>query len=198
MFTTVGIVVMQAAFVIVDTLYNKNVNGFASMIFLDKIVYPFVHLLEMLASFAFLAMAFYAFFKIVTAGGDDEKVKAGKQTIISALIGFIIMKLPALIVKGIYGEASCDTPLLFSVCRIKDPNLSGTISIMTNVINYINGFLAIVIVLLVLYAGWLVLSSGGDEEKIKKAKNILIYIVIGVVLLVSSYLLFNFFVLKDA
>lgn len=38
------------------------------MKFLDNIVYPFVRLLEMLASFAFLAMAFYAFFRIVVAG----------------------------------------------------------------------------------------------------------------------------------
>ncbi len=188
---------MQAAFVFVDTLYNKNVNGFTSMLFLDKMVYPFVHLLEILASFGFLAMAFFAFFRIVTAGGDEEMVKKGKQTIISALIGFIIMKLPAVLVKSIYGEAKCDAPLLFSICRIKDPNLSGAISVMTSIINYINGFLAIVIVVLVLYAGWLVLSSGGDDEKIKQAKKILLYIVIGVVLLVSSYILFNFFVLKD-
>ena len=73
--TTGGIIVMQAAFVFVDTLYNKNVNGYTSMLFLDKIVYPFVHLLEMLASFAFLAMAFYAFFRIASAAGDEEKVK---------------------------------------------------------------------------------------------------------------------------
>jgi hypothetical protein len=68
LWTTGGIVLMQAAFVFVDTLYNRNVNGFSAMLFLDKLIYPFVHLLEMLASFAFLAMAFYAFFRIVTAG----------------------------------------------------------------------------------------------------------------------------------
>jgi hypothetical protein len=124
-------------------------------------------------------------------------VKAGKQTIISALIGFIVIKLPGVLVKSIYGEATCDTPLLFSVCRIKDPNLSGAISVATTLVNYINGFLALIIVVLIIYAGWLVLSSGGDDEKVKKARRILLYILIGVLLLVSSYILFNFFVLKD-
>ena len=77
---------MQSAFVFVDTLYNKNVNGFTAMLFMDRLIYPFVHLLGMLASFAFLAMAFYAFYRIVTSAGDEEGVKAGKRTIIYALI----------------------------------------------------------------------------------------------------------------
>ena len=106
------------------------------------------------------------------------------------------MYLPGKLVQSIYGKASCDTPILFSVCKIEDPNLSGFVSVFTSIINYVNGFLALVIVILILYAGFLVLTSGGDDEKVKKAKNILKYIVIGVVLLVSSYLLFNFFVLK--
>ena len=98
-----------------------------------------------------------------------------------------------MLVKSIYGEAKCDTPLLFSICRIKDPNISATITVFTTIVNYVNGFLALVIVIMIVYAGFLVLTAAGDEEKIKKAKNILIYIVIGVLLLVTSYILFNFF-----
>ena len=69
------------------------------------------------------------------------------------------MKVPGLLVKSVYGQASCDTPLLFSVCRIQDPNLSGAVSVMTSIVNYVNGFLALVVILLIIYAGWLVLTS---------------------------------------
>lgn len=62
-----AIIIMQSAFVLIDTLYNRNVGAYGAMLFLDKIVYPFVHLIEMLASFAFLATAFIAFYRIVTA-----------------------------------------------------------------------------------------------------------------------------------
>lgn len=196
LWTTVGIVVMQSAFVAVDTLYNRNVSGFTAMLFADKIIYPFVHLLEMIASFAFLAMAFYAFYKIVTSGGAEDAAKAGKRTIIYAIVGFLFMKIPGTFIKAIYGEARCDTPLIFSICRIKDPQLSGTLTIFTTLINYINGFLALVIVILILYAGFLVLTSAGDEERVKKAKSIVKYIVVGVLLLVTSYIIFNFFVMK--
>ncbi len=196
LWTTIGIVVMQSAFVFVDTLYNKNITGFTAMLFMDRLIYPFVNLLGMLASFAFLAMAIFAFYRIVTSAGDEEGVKSGKRTIVYALIGFLIMYLPGKLVQSIYGKASCDTPIIFSVCKIEDPNLGGFIGVFTSIINYVNGFLALVIVVLILYSGFLVLTSAGDEEKIKKAKNILKYIVIGVIILVSSYILFNLFVLK--
>jgi hypothetical protein len=56
--TTIGIVVMQSAFIAVDTLFNRNITGFTAMLLADKLIYPFVHLLSILASFGFLAMAF--------------------------------------------------------------------------------------------------------------------------------------------
>lgn len=49
---------------------------------------------------------------------------------------------------------------------------------------------------MVIYAGWLVLISGGDEEKLKKAKNIVIYILIGLVILVASHAIFRFFIMQ--
>lgn len=67
MWTSVGIVVMQIAYVLISTLFDKQVSGVTAFDFLDKIVYPFVRMLELLASFAFLAMAFYSFYIIVTA-----------------------------------------------------------------------------------------------------------------------------------
>ena len=196
--TTLGIVVMQSAFVVVDLLFDKNIDGNLALNFSDKILYPFVHLLEILASFAFLAMAFLAFYKIVTAGGDEEKAKSGKKTIIYAILGFFLLKVPGLLIKSIYGEAKCERVLLVNICKIEDPNISKTITIFTDIVNYINGFLALVIIILILYAGFLVLTSGGDDEKVKKAKNIVKYVVVGVLLLVASYIIFNFFLASGA
>ncbi|MDD2745024.1 MAG: pilin [Candidatus Gracilibacteria bacterium] len=193
--TSIGIVVMQSAFIFVKTLFDKNIDFRTAQNFSDKIIFPFTHLLEILASFAFLAMAFFAFYKIVTAGGDEERAKAGKQTIIYAIVGFLLIKLPGIFIKSIYGEAKCeDAGLgLFSTCSIKDPKISETITIFTTIINYVNSFLALVIIILILYAGFLVLTSGGDDEKMKKAKGIIKYIIIGVLLLVTSYILFSTF-----
>lgn len=197
--TTAAIIVMQSAFSVIDVLFNENVSGSTARYFMDKVLFPFVNLLQVLAAFAFLAMAFYAFYRIVTAGGDEEQAKAGKRTIIYAILGFLLIKLPGTLIKAIYGEADCREGgnRFLGICEISTPNLSASVQVFTTIVNYINGFLALTIVVLILYSGFLVLTSGGDDEKLKKAKNIVKYIVIGVLLLVTSYILFNFFLLRD-
>lgn len=199
LWTSIGIVVMQSSYVFVSTLYDKNITGNTATLFLDRIVNPFVALLGTLASFVFLAIAFIAFFRLVTAGGDEDKAKGAKRAIFTGIVGFLIIKIPAVLVQSIYGKAGgdCGSYSFFGTCRLEDPNLGGAVSIMTNFVNYLNGFLGIITIVLILYAGWLVLSSGGDEEKLKKAKGMLKYIFIGIILMVASYSLFNFFLMKD-
>lgn len=159
LYTSVGIVVMQIAYTLITTLFDTQVTGVTAFDFLDKIVYPFVRMLELLASFAFLAMAFYAFYLIITAGGADDKVKKGKQTIIFALIGFLLLKVPRVLVESIYGRAQCDSGL-FGICQVTSPDLGATVQIMTKLINYFNGFIGLIVVILIIYAGFLVLTGG--------------------------------------
>lgn len=59
---------MQSAFTLIDVLFNRDVTGYTAMFFADKIIFPYVHILEVLASFAFIAMAILSFYRIVTAG----------------------------------------------------------------------------------------------------------------------------------
>lgn len=194
---SIGIVVMQISYVLIISLFDKKVTGATAFDFLNNIIYPFVRMLELLATFAFLAMGIYAFYLIITAWGTEEKAKKGKQTIIFALIGFLLIKVPRVLVESIYGKAECNTGFLgIGVCTISDPNLSATVQIMTKAINYFNGFIGIITVILIIYAGFLVLTGAWDDEKLKKAKSIIKYAFVGIFLLVASYALFNFFVLS--
>jgi len=59
------------------------------------------------ASFVFIAVAIYAFYKIVTANGDDEAVSKGKMTIVYGLIGFVVIKLADVLVRSTYGVNEC-------------------------------------------------------------------------------------------
>ncbi len=198
LWTTVGIIVMQSAYVFVSTLYDKNVSGNTANLLLDRVVNPFVSLLGTLASFIFLAVAFVAFFRLVTAGGNDEQAKGAKRAIFTGIVGFLLIKIPKVLVESIYGKAGhdCGSYTFFGTCRLEDPDLGRTVTIMTNFVNYLNGFLAVITVLLIIYAGWLVVSSGGEEDRLKRAKNIIKYAFVGIVLMVASYALFNFFLQK--
>ena len=51
---------------------------------------------------------------------------------------------------------------------------------------------------MIIYAGIQILLSRGDEEKIKKGKNAIIYIAIGLGLLVMNYLILTFFIIPES
>lgn len=159
---------------------------------------PIVNILLLLASFGFIAMAVYAFYTIITGGGDEEKLKKGKNIIIYALIGFLLIRIPKILVTALYGEptAACKNLIAIGSCMIGDKNLGTGINIFGKILTYINGFIALISVVMIIYAGWLVFISAGEEEKLKKAKSIILYIAIGIVALVASQALFRFFFLQ--
>lgn len=108
------------------------------------------------------------------------------------------MRFPEPIIRALYGSPSCAKTSIFTIgnCEIEKQNISGVVGIIGKIITYFNGFLMLICILLVLYAGWLVLISGGDEEKLKKAKSTMLYVFIGFIVLVGSHALFRFFILR--
>ncbi|MCD4705798.1 hypothetical protein K8R61_01830 [bacterium] len=57
------------------------------------------------------------------------------------------------------------------------------------IINILLGFLAVIFVILIVYAGFLWMTAGGKEEQVGTAKKILIRSVIGVVIILGSYII---------
>jgi type IV secretory pathway VirB2 component (pilin) len=53
--------------------------------------------------FVAVVFALYGGFQILTAGGDEEKVKKGKTTLIQAVIGLVVIFLASQIVNWIIG-----------------------------------------------------------------------------------------------
>jgi hypothetical protein len=200
---SVGIFVMQIAYSMWRTFYIQDsilkIDGRLAWLSWINIFEPIVNVLLLLASFAFMAMAVYAFYTIITGGGDEEKLKKGKNIIIYALIGFLLIRIPKILVTAIYGEptANCKQIILaFGNCMIGNKNLSDGINIFGKILAYINGFLALFSVIMILYAGWLVFISWGDEEKLKKAKKTILFVGLGIIALVASQALFRFFFLE--
>ena len=78
-YVSIGIFVMQLAFSVWNSLMINDPNaGISSILGWQmwvNIFSPLVGMLQVLASFGFFAMMVYAFFMIVTGGGDEEKLK---------------------------------------------------------------------------------------------------------------------------
>ncbi|RKW20595.1 hypothetical protein D8B46_09285 [Candidatus Gracilibacteria bacterium] len=66
-----------------------------------------------------------------------------------------------------------------------------------NGIVYLMGFLYLVSIVYGLYGAWHILTAGGDDEKVKKGKTIIIRAVIGIVVIFSAYTIVNFVLGND-
>jgi phage shock protein PspC (stress-responsive transcriptional regulator) len=68
----------------------------------------------------------------------------------------------------------------------------GVAELTANLINALLSLLGIAFLLLLIYAGILYMLASGDEEKVKKAKRVIVNAVIGLVLVVSAYAIASF------
>ena len=63
---------------------------------------------------------------------------------------------------------------------------------ITTIINYFLGILGLIAVVFLIYAGVLMVTAGGNEEQVKKAKKIITYAVIGIVIILLSFTIVQF------
>jgi Type IV secretion system pilin len=199
---TVGIIVMQIAYALVKTTYDQNVGGWLGINIIENIINPLIRLLEMLTAVFFIAMMFFAFYRMVTANGEEDKIKTAKMTIIYAVIGLIIVRLAKLLVEAVYGNAKC-TQVLGGIITVSGTNcvttakISATANIVVNIINWMNSFVGIAVVIMILYAGFTLFTSAGEEDKVKKAKRTIIYVAVGMAVLVMNYIILTFFIIPE-
>lgn len=198
---TVGIFLMQISITVWKILFVRDasqtsVDSNIAINLWKEIVLPIVGILQFLASFAFLAMMIYGFYKIITGAGDTDKLEKSKMTFIYAVAGFLLIQLPRKIVNLLYGSdlSECRTESLAGgTCNI-EPEIQRDelVKLAFNVLKYFNGFLSVFCVIMVIYAGFLLLTSNGDEDKLKTTKNILLYTLIGFIVLIASHAIVRF------
>ncbi|MDD4151235.1 MAG: hypothetical protein PHR68_01350, partial [Candidatus Gracilibacteria bacterium] len=109
-----------------------------------------------------------------------------------------VIKISRAIVSNIYGQLSCSNSSIVTEACLKNPNIEGTLGVVVTVINWINGFIGILIIVMIIYAGLKIILSGGNEESVKKGKAMIKYIFIGLLLLVTSYLILTFFIIPES
>lgn len=195
---TIWIVVMQTSTVAYKLLFDKDVNSDLANKFNNDLVYPFINLLYLLAAFVFIFVAIVAFYKMVTANWNDDNIKKWKATIVQAIIWFIVIKFSSILVYNTFNPTCSNWNIITywwsKVCE----NITDNAKILITIINWINGFLALVILLMIIYAWFLYITSWGADEKQKKAKNILIYVTIWLIILIASYLILTFFIYPNS
>lgn len=192
---SIWIIALQIGYSFIAVLFDRDITVELSTDLINKIIQPFISLAQNLASFAFVAIAIYAYFRIVTANGDEEKAKSWKMSIVYAIAWFVVVKISNALIKTIYWKTNCSNR--YQTNCVNQTDLTWFWWIVVRVINWANSFVWIIVILLIIYAWFLLLTSAWDEEKLKKAKSIIIYIAIWLFILVASYLILTFFILPQ-
>lgn len=63
---------------------------------------------------------------------------------------------------------------------------------ITLIINYFLGLLGLVAVGFLIYAGILMVTAGGNDEQVTKARKVIMYAVVGIVIILLSYTIVTF------
>ncbi len=189
---SIWIIVTQIAYYLVTILFDKDVNIELANNFVDIIIQPFISLLETSASFIFIFIMIYSFFSLVTANWDEEKAKSWKMSVLYAIMWFVVIKVSKKLVDAVYGKTSCSSHTNINCTNTTD--IKWIAEIIVNIINWMNGFIWLIVIILIIYAWFMVLTSIWDEEKLKKAKSIIIYIAIWLFILVANYLILTFII----
>lgn len=97
-----------------------------------------------------------------------------------------------------WGVLGIFLPML-SLAAISVPAPSGAVTtdlktVVTNLLNTVMGLVGLVAVIVVVYGGILLATSGGDEDKSKSGKNYITYGIIGLVVIILAYSIINFVV----
>lgn len=121
----------------------------------------------------------------------------------STLFGFIQKLSPAFLAIGIatlfFAISSLftgDAMAGFGVDETLQLNdASGDTNLKTSLIamlNYFLGFVGIVLIGIIVYAGFIIIVSQGDDEKLTEGRKMIIYALIGVVIIFLSFTIVNF------
>jgi len=162
------------------TLPNPLGEGTTIYSLLSRIM---TYLLELAIPVA-TVMILYGAFQILTAGDDSKKYESGKDTIKWTVIGFVIILLasgiPSLISELLGADtSSTDTSATGST-------YSSVVAIITNIGNWMFGIILALSVVFLLYAAFLYVTSAQDEKNIDKAKDIIKYVVIAIIIAVLT------------
>ena len=131
-------------------------------------------------SIAILFIIVGAYFYL-TSAGEEDKAKKGKDSIIFAVVGLIVMVLSRAIVSVFYAEGG---PKDLGGRMV---DVAGVKGLINSIISFGTSFVGGLAVLMLIYSGFLWITARGEEGEVEKAKKILTYSIIGIAIVVFSY-----------
>ena len=153
--------------------------------FIWTIVLNIIEIGLVLVGYIAIFFILYGGFQYMISQGTPDGAIKGRTTILNAIIGLVIsiasVAVVNFVVKGILATAN-PTP---------DVVLAGAL----NLIYMVSGAVAVFIIVL---AGYSYVTAVGDPAKIAKAKNAIMYAIVGIVVILIAFAITQFVIVKMA
>lgn len=118
-------------------------------------------------------------------------MKKIKQLVIALAImmgaGLYVVPAPAAHAVNVFDQ--CKSNTTSAVCKSKNDNASSMVKIVINILLYVLGFIAIIMIVI---GGIRYTTSGGDSAGLKNARDTIVYSVVGLVIAILSFAIVNF------
>lgn len=147
---------------------------------------------DITAVIAYLALGYviYGGYLYMSSSGDPTKVTSGKRTLSHAFIGLGIV-LSANVIMGAIRFALVGGSGDIGSCSV-DQECVTPADLIQNLLQWAIGIAGLVSVVFIVLGGVSYMSSSGDSGKIKKAKETILYALIGLVIVALSEMIVAF------
>ncbi|HLD34688.1 MAG TPA: hypothetical protein VJB62_02390, partial [Patescibacteria group bacterium] len=128
--------------------------------------------------------------RLVTGGGEEENTKKAKSGIIYALAGLLMMYLADIAVNKVFYKLD---KTIYSGIEGAAPatDLQRGIGEIIGITNFVVSFVGPLLLLVILIGGVLYMTAGGEEEKMNRAKRVILAGAIGLVVVYGAFALIS-------
>ncbi len=152
----------------------------------DKQVEIFMTFIKYVIGTYAVIMAIRSGISFMTAGGEEEEVKKARSGLIYSISGLLLIYIGDIFINKVFYNV--DKQVYSGINGVHPMvNVKTGIEQIVGIINFMMYFIGPVAFVMLIVAAIMYLSSGGEEERMKTAKNILVATIIGVVIIYGAF-----------
>lgn len=144
--------------------------------------------ITVIAAYLVLGYTIYGGYLYTMSGGDPNKVATGKKTLAQAFIGLAIVLSAAAIMNTIRIALSINN--LNTNCATT--SCANPVIMITSTVQWVIGVIGVVAAIFIVYGGISYTTSSGDPSKLKKAKDMILYALIGLIIVALAEIITAF------
>ena len=146
--------------------------------------------LSIIAAYLVLGFVIYGGYQYIFSSGDVSKTLSAKRTLTNAFIGLGIVMLASVIFGGIRIALIGNASLTEGTIKAIDAEAAN--ALVTNLIQWTIGIAGIVAAIFLVLGGVSYMTSAGDSSKLQKAKNTILYAIIGLIVVALAEIITAF------